>query len=509
MTSQLRMAAFDLGAESGRVFVGAFEGERLSVEEIYRFANEPVQYNRELHWDTGRLWFEILRGLNEVGTRGLQLSSMGLDTWGVDYALLGRGGRLLENPFHYRDPRTAGTMDRVLQKLSREFIYKITGIQFMPINTLYQLCVHNENHPELMQIAERFVTIPDLFNFWLAGEICCEYTNASTTQLLDVRTRRWSQELIGALGLPSHIFGPIASPGTVLGPLRPEICNSSACGEPILVAPACHDTASAVAAIFPQGETAFLSSGTWSLLGAEVPAPVTTDVALQHNFTNEGGTCGMFRLLKNIAGLWLLQRFRVGWTSLHGTLSYNALVEQALDSPPFRYFINPDHPLFVLPENMVNAIDAYLTSTGQALPPTPGAYARAIFEALAHRYRVVLEELEKLTGKSYNGIRVVGGGARNDLLNQLTADATGHRVLAGPVEAAVLGNLAMQMVATGQVKNLQAARNLINVSFPPETYEPQNAEGWNLANEKFLDYTERARKRNDAKSYVSQRPVER
>jgi rhamnulokinase len=275
------------------------------------------------------------------------------------------------------------------------------------------------------------------------------------------------------------------------------------------VAPACHDTGSAVAAIYSQGETAFLSSGTWSLLGAEVSSPVATDAALQHNFTNEGGICGSYRLLKNIAGLWLLQRFRLDWSSSHGTLSYNALVDQAAEAPAFRYFVDPDEPSFLFPENMISAIDAYLTATGQTIPETPGAYARTIFEGLAFRYRIVLAELEELTGKNYRAIRVVGGGSRNALLNQLTADATGRRVLAGPVEAAVLGNLAMQMVAINEVTNLQAARALIHVSFPPETYEPLNRDAWNRMYEKFLDHTERARKRNDAQSYISQRSVDR
>jgi sugar (pentulose or hexulose) kinase len=509
MTARPRMAAFDLGAESGRIFVGTTEGDRLRIEEIYRFPNEPVQYNGELHWDIGRLWLEILRGLHQIGARGLQLSSLGLDTWGVDYALLGKGGRLLESPFHYRDRRTVGAVDKVLQKISRERIYKITGIQFMPINTLYQLYVQNETCPELLQIAERLVTIPDLFNFWLSGEVCCEYTNASTTQLLDVRTRLWSQELIEALDLPKHIFGPIVGTGTVLGPLKSEISSLSACGDPILVAPACHDTGSAFAAIYPQGEIAVLSSGTWSLLGAELSSPITIDAAREHNFTNEGGAGDSYRLLKNIAGLWLLQRFRLDWSAARGTISYNALVDQAAEATAFRHFINPDDPSFLLPENMVNAIDAFLTATGQTLPPDPGSYARAIFEGLAFRYRAVLGELEELTGKSYAGIRVVGGGSRNALLNQLTADATGRRVLAGPVEAAVLGNMAMQMVATNEVTSLQAARAIINASFPPEVYEPRNAVAWHRSFEKFLDHTERARKRNDAQSYISQRSMDR
>lgn len=503
------MAALDLGAESGRVFVGVSEGDRLRIEEIYRFSNEPVRYNGELHWDIGRLWFEILRGLHEIGGRGLQLSSIGLDAWGVDYALLGKGGRLLENPFHYRDRRTTGVMKKVHQKISRESIYKITGIQFMPINTLYQLYVHNEQSPDLLQITEHLITIPDLFNFWLSGEICSEYTNASTTQLLDVRTRSWSQELIDALNFPSHIFGPIVSPGSVLGPLRSEVTNAAACGDPILVAPACHDTGSAVAAIYPEGEAVFLSSGTWSLIGAEIPSPVTTDAAFQRNFTNEGGTFGSYRLLKNIAGLWLIQRFRLDWSALHGTLSYSALVDHAAEAPGFRYFIDPDDVSFLSPENMVSAIDAYLTATEQALPPTPGAYARTIFEGLAQRYRVVLQELEELTGKTYTAIRAVGGGARNALLNQLTADATGRRVVAGPFEAAVLGNLAMQMVATNQVTDLQAARALINASFPPEVYEPRNTAEWDSMYEQFLDHTERSRTRNDAQSYISEGSVDR
>lgn len=508
MNSLPRIAAFDLGAESGRVFVGCSQGDRLRIEEIYRFPNEPVQYNGEFHWDTARLWLEILRGLREIGARGFQVSSVGLDTWGVDYALLGKNGALLSNPFHYRDGRTSGVMDRVLQKVSRELIYKITGIQFMPINTLYQLYAENERNPELLQMAERLLTIPDLFNFWLSGESCCEYTNASTTQLLDVHKRNWSQELIARLGLPKHIFGPIVNPGRVFGPLRPEIANGSTWGDPIVVAPGCHDTASAVAAISPQRDTAFLSSGTWSLLGAETSSPVTSDAALECNFTNEGGVFGTYRLLKNIAGLWLLQRFRLDWSSSRGEISYAAIVEQAAAAPAFTYFIDPDDPSFLLPENMVKAIDLHLSSSGQKLPQTPGEYARAIFEGLAFRYRFVLEELEELTGKTFKAVTVVGGGSRNTLLNQLTADATARPVLAGPVEATVLGNLAMQMVATGQVKSLQVARDLIDFSFPAVKFEPRNADGWNRVHKKFVYYSEKTRKRNDPQSYVSKKSVD-
>lgn len=508
MIPRPRIAAFDLGAESGRVFVGSTDGDRLCIDEIYRFANEPVQYNGELHWDIGKLWLEILRGLREIGARGFQLSSIGLDSWGVDYALLGKNGTLLGNPFHYRDRRTMGVMDRVLRKVSRELIYKITGIQFMPINTLYQLYAENEHNPEILKIAEHLFTIPDLFNFWLSGEIACEYTNASTTQLLDVHNHDWSQELIARLGLPAHIFAPVVNAGTVLGPLRSEISNGSSWGDPILVAPACHDTASAVAAISPQGKTAFLSSGTWSLLGAEISSPITTDAALHRNFTNEGGAFGAYRLLKNIAGLWLLQRFRLDWSASREDISYAALVEQADDAPAFKHFIDPDDPFFLLPENMVKAISMQLSRSGQTLPGNPGAYARAIFEGLAFRYRIVLEELEELTGENYEAIRVVGGGSRNSLLNQLTADVTGRPVLAGPVEAAVLGNLAMQMVATGLVKSLQSAREWIDSSFPPVKYEPRDSEQWNHAYEKFIHYAGRTRKQNDAQSYVSQRPVD-
>jgi rhamnulokinase len=479
--------ALDLGAESGRAVLGRLKSGRLSVQEIARFRNEPVFYNGGWHWDAPRLWLEIRSALQSVGSHGVdQLHSIGIDTWGVDYALLGDNGALLENPFHYRDKRTDGMMERVLKVLPAEKMYAATGIQFLPFNTLYQLYAARIRTPRLLELAEHFVTMPDLFNFWMTGKIFGEYTNASTTQFLDVNKKQWAADLLEKLGLPTRILPRLIEPGTVIGSLLPEI----SAGHPALsatqvIAPACHDTGSAFAAVETGRHVALISSGTWSLLGTELAQPVVTEQARQLNFTNEGGVAGTVRLLKNITGLWLLERCRRDWEMEGLNFGYEELLDQAAAKPPLQHSIAPNDSTFVLPPSMPRAIVEFCGNTGQSKPTTPGAITRCVLESLALMYCNVLESLESLVGAAFNEIRIVGGGSRNDLLNQFTADATGRRVLAGPVEATALGNLAMQMVGTGAVESLAEGRSIIARCFPPRVFEPHHSQQWEKAYENF------------------------
>ncbi|HVW86625.1 MAG TPA: rhamnulokinase family protein, partial [Bryobacteraceae bacterium] len=400
-----------------------------------------------------------------------KLESIGFDTWGVDYALIGEKGQLLENPYHYRDHRTDGMVEAVCGIVPREKIYSITGIQFMPINTLYQIFAASRATPRLLDAADALVTIPDLFNYWLTGNLGAEYTNATTTQFMDARTRSWATGLFHELGLPPRLLPQIFEPGTVIGQLQQT-------GTPV-VAPACHDTGSAVAAVATQGKAAFLSSGTWSLLGTEVAAPVITPRALELNFTNEGGVCGTTRLLKNIGGLWLLQSCRRCWLDEGHEYSYDDLLAAAAaETRSFTTLIDPDNSSFFSPMSMVHAIADFCRRTGQPEPDTPGACTKAILESLAFKYRVVLESLEELIGHRLSEIRIIGGGSKNRLLNQFTANATARSVIAGPVEATALGNLAMQMLATGAVTSLADARAVIDRSFPTERFEPTDSDRW-------------------------------
>lgn len=469
--------AFDLGAESGRAILGVLRSGVLTVSEVRRFQNEPIRDGASLRWDVRRLWQEMQRALDDSLP---ELASVGVDTWGVDYALIGKDGALIEDPYHYRDCRTNGVMDAVLQKVTRERIYSVTGVQFLPFNTLFQLCAACRSTPESIAAAESLVTIPDLFNYLLTGKLSCEYTNATTTQLVDARTRSWATKLMGELGIPSRLFLPLVEPGTPIGRLKT--------GVPV-IAPACHDTGSAVASIAMLPESAFLSSGTWSLLGTELLSPVITPEARDLNFTNEGGVCGTVRLLKNIAGLWLLQACRRRWKAAGDDYSYDDLLAAAGDDRyAFRSLVDPDHALFLNPADMPGAIDAYCIATEQPVPDCAPAYTRAILESLAFKYRATLDALEQITGIRFKEIRIVGGGSRNRLLNQFTADATGRTVIAGPVEATALGNIAMQMVATGGVSTLGEARAVIERSFPTDRFEASTTDGWNSQYRRFQDY---------------------
>lgn len=478
--------AFDLGAESGRAIVGRLHSGQLSIHEIRRFPNQPVHYNGAMHWDAPRLWFEMQSALHSLPTHEVaRVDGIGVDTWGVDYALLGENGALLENPYHYRDSRTAGVMERVMKELTPEYIYGITGIQFLPFNTLYQLYAAAQDSPKFLREAEHLLTMPDLFNFWMTGKAVCEYTNASTTQFLDVHKRKWSTEILEKLHIPTRILTPLIDSGSVIGSLRPELAKLPALSATQVIAPACHDTGSAFAAVHSGEKVALISSGTWSLLGTETKKPVVTEEARRLNFTNEGGVCGTVRLLKNITGMWLLERCRHAWKNQGKEYSYSDLLSMAATEPGLQHLVDPDDPSFSLPDDMPRAIAAFCTKTGQPTPSSAGAFTRTVLESLALKYRYVLELLESLTGSRFEVVRIVGGGSQNHMLNQFAANATGRQVLAGPSEATALGNLVMQMVGTGVVASLDQARGIVAESFSPRKFEPQDASQWQQAYQRF------------------------
>jgi sugar (pentulose or hexulose) kinase len=478
--------AFDFGAQSGRAVLAHLQSGILKTEEVHRFVNEPVEYGGSLHWDVARLWLEVRKALSQLGD--VELEGIGVDAWGVDYALLGERGELLQNPYHYRDRRTEGIMEEVVRKVGKEEIYRATGIQFMPINTLYQLFAARRQTPKMLEAAKCLLTIPDLFNYWLTGNAVCEFTNATTTQMVDPVKRAWAVGLMQSLELPAHLPAPIVEPGSIIGTLLPDLAGHSALAGATVIAPACHDTGSAVAAISARDGTAFLSSGTWSLLGTELDSPVITPDALRMNFTNEGGVNGTTRLLKNIMGLWMLQGCRQSLTAQGYGYDYQELIELAARETSFRHLVDPDDESFLRPPDMLAAIDKFCTRTHQPVPQKPGAYVRSVLESLAFKYRFVLRNLEHLCGRHIEQIRIIGGGSKNRLLNQLTADATGRKILAGPAEATALGNVAIQILATGGASSLQEVRAIVDRSFPTEVFEPLETDKWNQHAERFEQY---------------------
>jgi rhamnulokinase len=478
--------AFDFGAESGRAVLAHLQSGILTTEEVHRFPNEPVSYGGALHWDMPRLWFEVRKALGQLSE--VELAGIGVDAWGVDYALLGERGELLQNPYHYRDRRTEGVMEEVFTKVSKQEIYQATGIQFMPINTLYQLFAARRQTPKMLEAAKHLVMIPDLFNYWLTGNAVCEFTNATTTQMVDPVKRTWATDLMQRLGLPAHLPSPIVEPSSIVGTLLADIAGHTSLAGTSVIAPACHDTGSAVAAISARDGTAFLSSGTWSLIGTELDSPVITSDALRLNFTNEGGVNGTTRLLKNVMGLWMLQGCRQSWTARGHRYDYRELIELASREASFRQLVDPDDESFLHPADMLAAIDRFCTRTHQPIPQGPGAYVRTVLESLTFKYRLVLRNLEQVSGRRIGQIRIIGGGSKNRLLNQLTANATGRTVLAGPAEATALGNVAMQILATGGASSLQEVRAIVERSFPTEAFEPLDNDKWDEHAERFEQY---------------------
>ncbi len=485
--STLNYVAIDLGAESGRAMLGQFDGQRLALTEEHRFSNVPVRLPDGLHWDVLRLWSEIQAGVAAAAHQNpASLASIGLDTWGVDFGLLDRHGALVGNPYHYRDSRTDGMLDAAFRRMPREQIFEQTGIQFMQINTLFQLLSLVVGHSPALEVAETCLTIPDLLNFWLSGVKASEFSIATTTQCYDPRRHTWADPVLAALDIPRRLFPEIIRPGTVLGPMRTAVAEAIGVAALPIIAPACHDTGSAVAAVpATNRDFAWISSGTWSIIGAEVTEPIMTAQSLQGNFTNEGGVEGTFRFCKNITGLWLVQECRRTWAAEGQTYSYPELTELAARAAPLGALVDPDQAEFLKPGDMPARLRDSFQRTGEPVPESRGALVRAVLESLALKYRCVLENLEASLGRRLEPIHIIGGGTQNQLLCQFTADATGRPVIAGPVESAAIGNVLMQAKALGHVATLAEGRDLVCRSFDVVTYEPRPSAAWEAAYGRF------------------------
>lgn len=484
--------AVDLGAESGRVIGGHFDGRAVRLEEIHRFGNGPIRVAGSLRWDVLKLWSDIQQGLAKAFTStdaSTRVRSVGVDSWGVDYALFTSKGEMLGHPFNYRDPRTQGVMDASFQRVSRADIFSQTGLQFMPINTLYQLLAARRDDAALLALAKRFLMMADVFHWLLCGAQVVEFTNATTSQCLNATTKDWARDMLRAFDLPVDMFPPIVMPGTSLGKLRVEVSEQWRIPRLDVVAPATHDTGSAVVAVPTSlsgtSRWAYISSGTWSLMGLEVSQAILTPQALARNVTNEGGVDGTWRLLKNIMGLWLVQECRRSFERQGRTTSYADLTQAAARAKPFASLVDPDAPEFLAPTDMPTAIRAWCQQHGQPVPADDGALVRCALESLALKYRRVLGWLEELTGEKVEVIHVVGGGSQNDLLNQFTANACGRPVLAGPVEATALGNVLIQARSAGDVASLAEIREIVRNSSEIRTFEPQDQTAWAAAYERF------------------------
>ncbi len=480
--------AVDLGASGGRVVLGRWDGAGIALEEMHRFANEPVTVMGHLHWDVLRLWAEIKRGMaHYCATYREPLDGVGLATWGVDFGLLDSGGRLLGNPYHYRDSRTDGMLERAFEIVPRQQIFAQTGIQFMQINTLYQLFSMVQNSDPQLDAAHSLVLMPNLFYYWLSGQRVAEYTHATTTQCFDAGERRWANELLARLHIPTHLLPPVVAPGTVLGDLLPDVMYEIGLQRAApVIAIASHDTASAVAAIPGlDASSAYISSGTWSLMGVETLEPVLSTRAEARNFTNEGGVGGTIRLLKNIAGLWLLQECRRQWQREGRNYEWDDLLVLAEQVQPFRSLVDPDATTFLSPGNMPAALREYCLHTGQAVPESVGAIIRCCIESLALKYRQVLSDLEDLVGHRLDTVRIVGGGCRNRMLCAFTADACNRPVMAGPVEATALGSIVVQAMARGEMHSVAEGRTAVAASVSLERFEPRNRTAWDEAFARF------------------------
>lgn len=480
----------DLGASSGRVVAGLFDGHKIELKELHRFDNGPVNLGGSLRWDVLLLWSGIQDGLLKAkGEFGSDIASIGVDTWGVDYVLLSKTDEILGQPYNYRDQRTQGMMGAALQRASREEIFQSTGLQFMEINTLYQLIAMQRTNPDLMNLADQFLMMPDFFHWCLSGSRVVEFTNATTSQCYDAKTRDWSFDLLRKFDIPTDMFGEVVSPGTKLGQLRRDVAERTGLPRIDVIAPATHDTGAAVVAVptefTGQANWAYLSSGTWSLLGVEVQEAILTPRALELNVTNEGGVDGTYRLLKNIMGLWLISEIRESLIRSGKSVDFAQLAQRASVAEPFRSLINPDDPAFLSPSDMPTAIRDWCRKHGEPEPETEGQLARCALESLALKYRVVLSQLEELTGTPVEVIHIVGGGSKNTLLNQFTADACGRPVIAGPVEGTVMGNVLVQARAQGEIGSLAEIREVVHNSTEIKQFEPTDRNRWQAAAARF------------------------
>lgn len=482
-----KVLAFDFGASSGRAIIGSFDNGKISLQEVHRFSNDPVKVNGTLYWDVLRLLHEIKQGIVKAKMAG-GFDSIGIDTWGVDFGLIDKDGRLLENPVHYRDPRTAGLVEEAFKTIPKEKLYKITGIQFMELNTLFQLISLRRQRPELLERADKMLFMPDLLAYFLTGKMCAEYSIASTSQLIDIENRTWSKELLEAFDIPESLFAPLVQPGTVLGELTDEICEELGVDKVPVISVCGHDTQSAITAVpCPEGDFAFLSSGTWSLFGTELKTPIVDETSLKINITNEGGIDGTIGLLKNIIGLWLIQESRRQWQREGQDYSYAELEKLALKEEPFKCFIDPDAPEFTPQGNIPRRVQEFCKKTGQYVPQSVGEIMRCIYESLAMKYRLTFERLCDCTNKDYPVIHVIGGGTKDGLLCQMTANSCDRTVKAGPIEATVMGNVAVQFMSDGTIKDVAHARQAVADSETLKVYNPENADEWKQAYPRFVE----------------------
>lgn len=481
-----RVLAFDFGASSGRAIIGCFDGDKITLEEVHRFSNDPVSVGGTVYWDVLRLFYEIKQGIIKAKIAG-GFDSIGIDTWGVDFGLIDSEGKLMENPVHYRDARTVGLVDEAFKTMPKEKLYGITGIQFMELNTLFQLISLKKYRPWMLERADKMLFMPDLFGYMLTGKMCAEYSIASTSQLIDLDKRTWSKEILDAFGIKESVFAPLVQPGTVLGELSKEVCEE--CGvDPVPVISVCgHDTQSAITSVpCEDGDFAFLSSGTWSLFGTELDKPIVNETSMNINITNEGGFDGSTGFLKNIIGLWLIQESRRQWKREGKEYSYADLEKLALAAEPFKCFIDPDAPEFVPHGNIPERVREFCRKTGQYVPETVGEIMRCIYESLAMKYRLTFEKLRECTERDYPVIHVIGGGTKDGLLCQMTANSCDRMVKAGPIEATVMGNVAVQLMSDGSVKNIGQARKIVADSSELKTFEPKDTDKWAGAYEDFL-----------------------
>ncbi|MDP4117715.1 MAG: rhamnulokinase family protein [Bacillota bacterium] len=488
MAEKTKVLAFDFGASSGRGMLFEFDGEKISMEEIHRFSNDPVIVNGSMYWDFLRLFFEIKQGILKCVNGGHDdIKAIGIDTWGVDYGLFDKNGKMLGNPYHYRDKRTEGMIQKACGIAGKNYIYEKTGIQFVPFNSLYQMMASIEEKDPTIEAAEKVLFAPDIFNYFLTGVMKNEYTMASTTQLLDPGTKEWSYELMEKFGIPKKIFGEIVMPGTVIGNLSDEICEELGCPKVPVIAVGAHDTASAVASVpVTEGDDyVYISSGTWALLGVENDKPIINETSMKFNFTNEGGVEGKIRFLRNIMGLWIIQESRRQWQREGKNYSFDDLEKQAWTAKPFESLIDPDYSDFGTPGNMPKKIREFCKRTGQTVPETAGDVIRCAAQSLALKIAMSVDGMEETLGRKINTIHMVGGGIKDKMVCQFAANASGRTVVAGPVEATSTGNAIVQFMALGKIENLNSARKIIKDSFPVSIYEPQDRKDWEDAYEKF------------------------
>ncbi|MGC4020111.1 MAG: rhamnulokinase family protein [Muricomes sp.] len=480
-----RVLAFDFGASSGRAILGTLEDGKICIEEVHRFSNDPVMIGKTMYWDTLRQFFEIKQGIIKAKKLG-GFDSVGIDTWGVDFGLLDEHGVLLESAIHYRDDRTLGMQEAVFEKIPKDELYDMTGNQFENFNTVFQLYALAQKRPWLLERVDKLLLTPDLFNYFLTGEKRAEYTMATTTQLMDARNKVWSDEILSALGISREIFPEIVPSGTVVGTLSEDICEELGVQPAKVIAVASHDTQSAVVAVpTREDDFIFISCGTWSLFGTELKAPIIGEKSLEYNVSNEGGYGDTTTLLKNISGLWLAQESRRQWIREGKEYSFGELEKMAMEAEPFQSFVDPDAPEFVPAGNIPGRIQKFCERTGQKVPETVGEIMCCINQSLALKYRYALERIESCTGKHYATIHMIGGGIQSRLLCQMTAGANGRKVIAGPVEATALGNIAVQFMSLGEIKDMREARQIIANSEKSYEYIPKDEEKWNAVYEKF------------------------